>query len=622
MLTKKEIYYLNDIIEGGQQLSELLRYYQDKKLSPEEIDNLSTFDLPRLHLKPSVVGEFARLIEREDNTGSWRLVRLAAYQGDELAKYNLLVNSIKLDEKISWLEDILSCPPSYRINGHFYSRVWLYQTLINHFNQFKTQYFSYFTQNEIEMRKVDYAIKYTTLALRHHFLFRSVPGPDFVVEAMPINESTILPNVSKPVTSTKSETGEITPLPVPNSEHRPHSAEKINSANSEKSNEEQELLPQLKTLTLSEKDESETAEGVYSCEIQRQIQTELRFFNPARTKNPIAREISRQIQKNRIVYLPSKVQSVQIGDMPTRMLITAEAATIKSSLDYLNIDCKFIESSRQWYFQYNFWHNRGNDRAGIPPCTGRYGNHEKVSLGLSDYSYQQRTNPHYNHRGDFIGLDLEHYGDENSPTSIYGFLNKLLCAEDESRRENNERKLAHYMLKFARHGEQLHLRQLKKINSKATSNDVTQMNKLFYHVFVKEVARWSFPLQNQTQAPFALANLRAVKLIADGHLKITDVFKQNAPFGVFAGKKIKENFSTLIEKIKKINILYCEKYIQPNPKRHDKRESGEQIYYLSKRSELHSELQEFCGGENDSDGDGYDSETANNEYPEITKLKF
>lgn len=101
-----------------------------------------------------------------------------------------------------------------------------------------------------------------------------------------------------------------------------------------------------------------------------------------------------------------------------------------------------------------------------------------------------------------------------------------------------------------------------------------------------------------------------------------DVFSQDAPFGVFTGTNIGENIARVRGKIKEIDRLYIEFCLKPTV------ETSKQVTFfrthkkgefVTTRQQLHADLREGYGGDSDTDGEGYDSDTANQATPQCSR---
>ncbi len=358
-----------------------------------------------------------------------------------------------------------------------------------------------------------------------------------------------------------------------------------------------------------EQNYNDLVNGAELKELKRQTQTEKHFFSPHRTNKPQPRELALSLQKNRITDKKEDIQTLTLDQTPARRLITAEISTIEASL-------KIYGRSEDEYGTDFGWHvdNSEQKTGSYKNYEIKHGNTEKVKLDNTEIRYRQRVNPHYDHLGDYYMYDLGDY------SKIISVINSMTGTNDETVAVENEKKLAKYMLEFSQYGRPINLaNNLKEINPDATEDDIKKIDRIFYHCFVKEPARWMLPKTSSHELPFATAQIRAIKLIAHGHLSMKEVFDQHALYGVFTGKEIGKKIEEVREKIKRINHLYTEVFLKISQKYFHKHieffKSHENGQLVTTRKELHRELKEAYGGDSDTDEEGYDSDTANKLYP-------
>lgn len=338
-------------------------------------------------------------------------------------------------------------------------------------------------------------------------------------------------------------------------------------------------------------------------EFQRQVQTEKHFFSSHRTKEEQTQGKALALQANRLATEEKEIKDVSVDGIPVRRMITAENSTITASLEV------FGRKGSDYSTEYGWHVAKVEEYKGYEIKRGHW---EKVKMGDSDVVYRQRTNPHRNHVGDYFMKDLGEYKD------IISTLNSITGTNAEGVQVDNEKKLATCMLKYTQKGTVLTLARLRQIKAEATEQDVIDLNRIFYHCFVKEIVRWMQPRDENHELPFPTAQRRAVKLIEMGHLSINDVFSQYAPYGVFTGKNIGENIEVVRNKIRRINRLYVEAALKPEPGHFKKHmrffKDHENGVLVTTRQQLHLELREGYGGASDTDGEGYDSDTAHRLY--------
>jgi hypothetical protein len=343
--------------------------------------------------------------------------------------------------------------------------------------------------------------------------------------------------------------------------------------------------------------------------LTRQYQTEQRFFNPARTKKKQTSDMAKQLQISRLK--PEDAKPIKVENTPMRRCITAERSTLQAAVTALEV------------------HKSANSNGYIPSIgwkshtsSSYYGNstqyftaQEIIQIDETEIRYKQKVNPHVNHLGDYDMDNISNYD------NILRILNDITGTTTDAINVENEKKLAQLMLDFASKGMPVTKKKLIDINNELNSeesveelnNSVHSLNRIFYHCFAKEIARWSHPRDQTHQLPLATAQARALKLIIAGHLTIREVFNQYAPYGVFTGKELGKFTDALRNKVIKINALYNKLILEPNNLsayiRHFKQNPNSQI--LPTRHTLHQELLDTYGGASDTDGEGYESDDEN-----------
>ncbi|MBY0377602.1 MAG: hypothetical protein K2Q33_03450, partial [Gammaproteobacteria bacterium] len=148
---------------------------------------------------------------------------------------------------------------------------------------------------------------------------------------------------------------------------------------------------------------------------------------------------------------------------------------------------------------------------------------------------------------------------------------------------------------------------LRQMGISFNQESYTILVKICYLTSVKEVTRRMFPGirrngEPASELPFAIIHYRSLILVQEGFLRMRDVFSQDADYGIFTGDKIMgKNLDRTIYKAVQINKLYNEKI------------KNSTIAETSMQ-ELHREIQNFCGAEEDSDGEGYDDTLAAKDF--------
>jgi hypothetical protein len=330
--------------------------------------------------------------------------------------------------------------------------------------------------------------------------------------------------------------------------------------------------------------------------LKRQYQTEMRFFDPSRTKEDSTRELALEFQQRRLNE-EADLSLINVTGTPTRRLITAERSTVEASTSCFGVSTGSYANRLGWAAVYK---KRAGDKED-------YTHPEKISLGSTEFQYRLKANAHHNHISDFY-MESGHgtYADTLKQ------LNRVTGTTDENANKDNEIKLARLMLKYTEKGEAVTLETLKAINPKATVNDVNDLNRILYHCFVKEIASWMLSKDDTHKLPLAIPQARAIKLIVLGYLSIEEVFAPDAPYGIFTGTNLGINIDKVRDKIVRITQLY-EKAVLEHHKENAVKHikffmEHPSVKYVSTRLRLHQELKKTYGGDDDTDGEGYESD--------------
>ncbi|MCL5260705.1 MAG: hypothetical protein M1561_03345 [Gammaproteobacteria bacterium] len=346
--------------------------------------------------------------------------------------------------------------------------------------------------------------------------------------------------------------------------------------------------------------------------LRRQFQTELRFFNPKRTKKYAVFDLSRKLERMRLSFTPL-VEALELkNELPARQMITAERATMQASKELLELSDKYI-SGIGWV------RNPSATQVSRSGYQYFYTQYEKLRLGGTEFCYRQQVNPHPNHLGNYYMSGLKKFTDGG----ILRDINAITRSTERLPHKKNEQAVARLMLRFSHKGKPVTLNDLKKLEGSANLSEanVSTLNRILFNCSVKECSRRMFPVDSPHMLPFATAQARALILIREGYLSMSEVFGADASYGVFTGTDIGREPSAVRAKIIRINTLYNRHMLD---KKTDENTFANLLQFYKKypdakvvptRQELHRELQEVYGGESDTDGEGYDSDS------EAKKLK-
>jgi hypothetical protein len=379
---------------------------------------------------------------------------------------------------------------------------------------------------------------------------------------------------------------------------------------------------------------------------KREIQTEKHFFNPRRTSKQFPLTMATTLQNSRFSDNGGKPVDIPINQSaPTRQIITAELSTMQASLSVYGRGQNQVNGqsvmhgdpkAKTAYHKNAFrWHedsrekrtyaNKGK-RTVVEEC---YSHQEKLKLdGISIAQYRQKTNPHRNYIGNAQVFDLGKPGGDGSYFDIIKFLDKIAGNNKYAANLGNEKKIAKYMLRFTKTGRTVNLQELKAIYSYATQDDLNILTTIFYHCFVKEITGRMLPADRLNDLPLATAQARALLLLQEGIIRMRDVFGKQGQYTSNDGKYAVFTASNAVTqeaiekdlkpKINSINNLYMQHIVSK------KLSSQGQLDFfkehsidtcVSAREELHQTLCEVFGGDGDTDGEGYDSDTGDTLYP-------
>lgn len=318
--------------------------------------------------------------------------------------------------------------------------------------------------------------------------------------------------------------------------------------------------------------------------LQRDSLAEIRFFNSARDHNIKTFNLTCSLIE-RLLTPGGVAESLNISNIPARALITAESATIRAA-----INAGFAQAE-SGYLDTIGW-CKAKTRPYLSNGRTFYQNFSpdvKVLLGESEIVYEQRTDPHRNFLGSFFMHDLGSYQD------IFADLNTIIGVPLESDdRKTREIALAKLMQKYCHDGLPVTLKILQRINPAATALQVTKINRIMFHCFVKEIAARLLQDNPEYQLPLATAQMRALYLLAEGKISMLEVFDKDASYGIFTGAEIFKNLDQLRDKI----LAIYESYVFAKIGCADLTEISSEM--------VHQELREGYGGEDDTDNEVYD----------------
>ena len=127
---------------------------------------------------------------------------------------------------------------------------------------------------------------------------------------------------------------------------------------------------------------------------------------------------------------------------------------------------------------------------------------------------------------------------------------------------------------------------------------IKSLNEILIFTGVKEISRRMYG--SAVKLPLAIAYIQGLTLVADGHISMKDLFRQDAPLGLptAVGLRSDEKSEAVGAKLRKLNILFSEKYptIKYTPEN----------FHKLLRGDLFNPSHGGYGGDSDTEGEDYD----------------
>jgi len=155
-----------------------------------------------------------------------------------------------------------------------------------------------------------------------------------------------------------------------------------------------------------------------------------------------------------------------------------------------------------------------------------YTNIETLLIGTSKINYVHKCNPSKFSKGDYIMLQLGTYRE---------------CCLKLIDLQLTSQQIASFALNFLSNGIPVnleHLKQIELINAKKyTQNDVDFLNRLIYHCWIKEVAKYMLPEEVDNnilyeKLPLATAHAMSLILLRHDLLDFSEVINNDARYGM------------------------------------------------------------------------------------------
>ena len=311
-------------------------------------------------------------------------------------------------------------------------------------------------------------------------------------------------------------------------------------------------------------------------ELDHMLAVENRYFDFSRSTSTQTSQLKTTFVNNR--YGTFK-RTVPIENIPARRLITADSTSVRESIRKSGGEQNL--TSEQEILAHLKW----------PHTVNSYGtNYPWQNLSCNGAAINYIHKPVPGHLGGFFMPIKPKENDYAAIIQIVSILTK-----------NNphlEHLLARCMIIFSSTGQPMPRRALRRLGLHLDDTHYGLLLKICYLTSVKEITRRMYTGlridgSEVQKLPFATIHARALILIRDGHLRMTQVFSQDADYGIASGYNItSSNLRKTLQKARNINRLYHEKV--------------EKISEHSWPKQNRKVLQEVYGGAYDSDGDGYD----------------
>jgi ankyrin repeat protein len=352
-----------------------------------------------------------------------------------------------------------------------------------------------------------------------------------------------------------------------------------------------------------ENDHNEIARFLEARIIHRQERTQAKFFDYKRSKKGQTSQLQKEYLRFRRTA-DQKESPIKANNIPSRRLVMADAGALAESLK--GIDAK--HSTKQGIALHAKWYNGGykKSREFNQDWSREYIHYQldvdpgsrKKTAEAEEVTVCAQYKPERGHLGNIYVSGIGLYG--------IGGKDRILHVINQTTDEKpaNEKKMARLLLDYARSGQPITTTAIKArgLRCFALKKDRVQqlgyLNRICYLTAVKEVTRRMHPgLRSDAtvveELPMGIAYSMSLRLIADGYLRMQDVFSDNAPYGLPTSASISSEREMVLVKNKliKLNDLFYSTY--PN--------------LDSSREGMHQLLRRDYGGASDTSGDEYET---------------
>lgn len=373
------------------------------------------------------------------------------------------------------------------------------------------------------------------------------------------------------------------------------------------------LHPKAVALALQSQN-TEIKKAVYHKVYTQLSKAHGKFFSIFRNRNPEVHEIGKTFQQ--AMMAPSEQSEVDASKLTRRGLIAARSYPIHIGLmnmPQLHRLAYSSDDSRQIIAEKTKWHNDGYAKMHTANMNWarlkiKTAENSKVSLQINP-TFSQVANFKLDNVGKYVLLEAQ-------KTAILNLLYQFTAHYDKKTavwvpNSENEKKLASIFLECCKNGcpitkEKFVEKGLDAFLVKHASSKLEQLNAFFHLLTIEEIHRRLYPSiinsktgnDYQSPLPMGIGVMMGLKLIAKGELSFNQFFLKDLPsIGPFTHDQImsEEGIELYHQKMQRLIGLYATHF-------------PEKTFH---QETMHQQMLETFGGEDESDGETYDSDAEN-----------
>jgi len=353
----------------------------------------------------------------------------------------------------------------------------------------------------------------------------------------------------------------------------------------------------------------------------RRHEAEKRFFNPRRSKkNQELITLTNAIIDQRFKLNNNASNPINLNGKSSRQVISAERAFQEAVIaltggDFPKLGLPIMRE-KPWQFI-------GYDNK-LRSGTTSFGPIEVYQIGDTLVQSEHRVEPKRNRLGDSFLPQHKSYDSD-----ISQFLFKLAQADIEK-----EKQIATYMIRYGKSHRGISLEELQQINANLGQEDVDFFNRICFLIMEKEQAQWHSAVNESFHIGMALAQARCLIMIEAGFISFDEAFKNNVLFGIYSNTGIIDDPYKVARCCKNIDNLYMA-YLQkeypldffPFLKNRIRKSHGagmnDEIYpgAVATRVQAHNDMTYVYGGDSDTDGEGYDTDSSIENFDSKKRVK-